>query len=50
MREETVYKSDLVGEKQAESQAERTGGRPEVALEEIETSGVCDGHCDRRGH
>ncbi len=50
MREETVYESDLIGEEQAESQAQHTGRRREMMTEEFESSGVGDGNRDGRCH
>lgn len=50
MREEAVYESDLIREKQAEAQAQHAGNRPQVTLKEVETRGVCDRDGDRRGH
>jgi hypothetical protein len=50
MPEETVYESDLIREKEPESQAEHAGHSTEMTMKEIETSGVCDGYCDRSRH
>ena len=52
MREETVYESDLIREKQTESEAQHTRRRPEMAMKKVETSSVGDGHrdCRRQQH